>query len=160
MQMDRSAFDKMQTAPQRLKDAIKGLTPQDLQAFPIPGTWSIQQIVIHLVDSDLIIAERIKRIIAEPKPEIAAFDESLWTKNLFYHDQSVEDALALMELNRRQITRVLRKLDPALFDRVGFHSERGPLKLSQFVDAFDHHVDHHLKFIREKRAKLGKPLKD
>ena len=34
--------------------AIQGLDRADLLAFPVPGTWSIQQIVLHMMDSDLI----------------------------------------------------------------------------------------------------------
>ena len=36
-------------------------------AFPIPGTWSIQQIIMHLMDSDLIASDRMNfaKVIAE-----------------------------------------------------------------------------------------------
>ena len=37
-------------------------------AFPVPGKWSVQQLVMHMLDSDLVAGERMKRIIAEPRP--------------------------------------------------------------------------------------------
>ncbi|MEI8194638.1 MAG: DinB family protein, partial [Phycisphaerae bacterium] len=52
----------------KLGDAIQGLAPADFQATPVPGAWSIQQIVLHLMDSDLVASDRMKRIIAEENP--------------------------------------------------------------------------------------------
>ena len=58
----------------------------DLLAYPVPGSWSIQEIVIHLVDSDLILADRMKRIIAEDNPTLIGFDETQFTRNLHYNE--------------------------------------------------------------------------
>ena len=43
---------------------IRGLTAQELNSFPVPGTWSVQQVIFHLMDSDLICSDRMKRVIA------------------------------------------------------------------------------------------------
>src|SRR4051794_19041586 len=37
--------------------------------------------------------------------------------------------------------------------RTGQHSERGPLTLQNLVETFVNHVDHHLKFVQEKRER-------
>ncbi len=156
--MDRSAIEKIESGGDRLKASIKGLGEKELRAFPVPGTWSVQQIVIHLVDSDLVITDRIKRIIAEENPILQGVNETLWSNNLHYHEQSAEDAVALLTLNRRQIARVLRELPDSAFDRTGTHTDRGSMKLSEFVGFYEQHLVHHLKFIHEKREKLGKPI--
>jgi hypothetical protein len=49
----------------RLSQSIVGLTRDDLAALPVPGAWSIQQIVLHMMDSDLISSDRMKRVIAD-----------------------------------------------------------------------------------------------
>ena len=63
--MDRSWIERYAAGANVPAEAIRGLTPTDLNAFPVPGTWSIQQIVIHLMDSDLIGSDRMKRVAAE-----------------------------------------------------------------------------------------------
>jgi hypothetical protein len=156
--MDRAIIEQLEPAVDRLKNAVVGLSRADLTAFPVPGTWSIQQIVIHLADSDLMIADRIKRILAEDRPLLMNADESLWVRNLVCEEQSVEDALLLMKVNRRQLSRILRKLPDAAFDRAGVHSARGVVTAGGFVEVLNKHLDHHLKFIVEKRKMLGKPL--
>lgn len=156
--MNRSIIDEYEKSGDDLRMAVRGLERQDLVAFPVHGSWSIQQIVIHLMDSDLILADRMKRIIAEDNPALIGFDESRFAKNLHYHDQSVDDAVTIFELNRRNFAKVLHKLSDEAFDRIGTHNERGPLKLSDLLQGAVNHLKHHLKFIVDKREKLGKMM--
>src|SRR5688572_18934658 len=108
----------------KLRPAIAGLTRDDLVARPGPGAWSIQELVIHLVDSDFVGTDRVKRVIAEENPPLIAFDENRWIGSLHPHDQSLDDALALFEAGRRQMARILGRLPDAAFARTGQHSER------------------------------------
>lgn len=156
--MDRSLIDQYLKGSDDLRMAVRGLERDDLLAHPVPDTWSIQEIVIHLADSDLVISDRMKRVIAEDNPQLIGFDETRFAKNLFYADQSIEDAVNLFELNRRQMARVLLKLPEQAFNRVGMHNERGPLKLSDLLAGAVNHLRHHLKFIVDKREKLGKMM--
>jgi uncharacterized damage-inducible protein DinB len=142
----------------KLRPAIAGLSQQDLLARPGPGAWSIHELVIHVVDSDFVGADRMKRVIAESNPPLIGFDENLWIEHLSPQEQSLEDALTMFEAGRRQMTRILRQLPAAAFARTGQHSERGPLTLENLVQTFVTHVDHHLRFLQEKRQRLGKPL--
>jgi hypothetical protein len=143
---------------EKLRLAIKGLTQKDLVAFPIPGKWSILQVVIHLQDSDLIASDRMKRVIAEDNPTLIGFDESMFVANLAYHEQSAEDAVTLFDLNRKQFARVLRTLPDSVWTRVGTHNERGVLTLGHLLQTYTNHLEHHLKFIHEKRKAMGKEV--
>jgi uncharacterized damage-inducible protein DinB len=156
--MDRSLIDQYSKGGDDLRMAVRGLLREDLLAFPVPGTWSIQQIVIHLLDSDLVLAERMKRVIAENNPPLLEFDENLFVKRLFYDEQSIEDALAIFEINRRNFARVLAKLPDSAFDRIGTHSKRGPMKLADILTGSVKHLKHHMNFIVSKREQLGKMM--
>jgi hypothetical protein len=153
--MDRTLIEQYEKGGDDLKIAVRGLDAKDARAFPVPGKWSIQQLVIHLLDSDLIMADRMKCVIAEENPKLMPFDENLFVKNLNYDEQSIEDVVAIFHLNRRNFARVLKKLPDSAFDRIGTHSERGPLKLSGILAGAVNHLKHHLKFLVEKREKLG-----
>lgn len=156
--MDRSLINQYVKGSDDLRMAVRGVAREDLLAYPVPGTWSIQEIVIHLADSDLVISDRMKRVIAEDNPQLIGFDESKFVKNLHYPDQSVEDAVNLFELNRRQMGRVLAKLPDSAFSRKGTHNERGPMTLEDLLGGAVNHLAHHLKFIVNKREKLGKMM--
>lgn len=154
--MDTKLIDEFEHEHRKLRTAIAGLTPEQMKSFPIPGTWSIQQIVIHVVDSAIIGTDRMHRIIALDNPVIQAYDETQFTKNLHYHEQSVEEALAMLELNNRQAARLLRLLPPETFSRYGIHLEVGKITLEEMLRRCVVHVDHHLKFIEKKRAMVMK----
>jgi hypothetical protein len=76
--MDAKLIEEYEKGGDDLRMAVRGLEREDLLAFPVPGTWSIQQIVIHLLDSELVTADRMKRVIAEEKAALLSFDENRW----------------------------------------------------------------------------------
>ena len=144
-----------------LRTAIEGLTREDLRARPGPGgpgAWSIAELVIHLADSDAVAINRMKWVIAEDNPPLPGFDESAWARSLHNDEQSVADAVTLFEVNRRQFARVLRKLPAEMFARFGTHSERGKVTLLDLLKTYTGHLEHHLKFLYEKRKRMGKAV--
>ncbi len=137
---------------------IRGLSPQELTAFPVPGTWSIQQLVHHVLDSDLIAVHRMKRIIAEENPLLIGYDETLFAKKLGYERMDVAMACECFRLNRELMVQILRGLPEEAFTRTGVHNQYGKLTLLDLVKTYIKHLEHHETFLREKRARLGKPL--
>lgn len=135
-----------------LAEAIQGLTAEQLRSRPVRGTWSIQEIVLHLLDSDLVASHRMKRIIAEDNPRLEAYDESAFTARLHYHELDPALACEVFRLNRRLTAATLRELGPAEFERTGVHAEAGPVTLGVLVRSYAQHLEHHLRFLREKRA--------
>jgi hypothetical protein len=122
----------------------------------VPGKWSTQQVVIHMADAEIVHAHRLRRILAEDNPQYNEWHENEFAKNLFYHDQSAEDAVAIVELTRRQLARVLRKVPASALDRRGVHNRAGEQTARAVLEAAVNHLRHHVKFINEKRDALGK----
>src|SRR5208282_2438335 len=112
--MDRQVIDEFETAGEKLAKAIGGLTRKDLLWVPPPGAgigrWSIQQVVLHLMDDELVWTARMKTIIAEENPQILGFDESKFAANLCPEEQDAQAAVEILELNRRLFASILRKL--------------------------------------------------
>ena len=57
----------------------------------------------------------MRRHIAEDAPHAIGYDESRFANSLFYHDQSVDDAITIFDLNRRNFAKVLRSLPESAF---------------------------------------------
>jgi hypothetical protein len=156
--MDRKLIDEYEAGGPRLRRATVGLSPADLAARPGPGKWSILELVVHLTDSDCISIDRMKRMLTEDNPSLLYADETAYVDRLHTHDQSLEDALTLFEVGRRQFARVLRNLPDEAFERAGTHNRRGRVTVGAMVKDYIEHVDYHLKFLHDKRQRLGKPL--
>jgi uncharacterized damage-inducible protein DinB len=141
--------------PKKLRQAVAGMTREQLLARPIPGKWSTLEVVCHLADFDPILADRMKRVIAEDNPALLGADENKFAAALAYHERDLEEELRIIETTRSQLARILRKLQESALQRVGQHNERGPLTLEKLLSTTIGHVPHHVKFIYEKRLALG-----
>ena len=161
--MNRDLIDQYAHGGEKLSLAIRGLTRDDLlcpppQDEPTVGRWTIQQVVLHLADCEGVFADRIKRLLAEDNPTLLGFDENKWAAALHYNEQSGEDAVRLVELMRKQLAAVLRQVPESALQRTGTHTEAGKVTLEQVVKKANDHLEHHLKFIHAKRAKMGKEM--
>ena len=140
--------------PALLRRALAGMTPEQMAARPIPGKWSTLEVVCHLADYEPIYADRMKRVIALEEPSLLKGDPSLFAVRLAYANRVVEEELALIEVTRKQMARILRSLQPADFQRSGAHSRDGALTLEVLLRRITAHIPHHVRFIEEKKRAL------
>ena len=69
--------------------AASGLSPEYETARPGPGAWSIAQLVAHLLDADLVYAERMKRVIAEEGDTVRVVDGRVYVNDVPIPDEQV-----------------------------------------------------------------------
>jgi uncharacterized damage-inducible protein DinB len=150
-------IDEYLAGPRALRKAVVGMSREQLVARPVPGKWSTLEVVAHLADFDPILADRLKRVIAEDNPPLIGADQNRFQAALAYHDRDLEEELAIIERTRSQMARILRTLPDSALRRVGQHDERGPLTLEQLLSGAAKHIAHHLQFVTEKRKALGLP---
>jgi hypothetical protein len=148
---DSALIDEYLAGPDLLRRAIAGMTREQLLVRPIPGKWSTQEVVCHIADYEPIYADRMKRVVALKEPELLKGDPGLFAARLAYHQRNVEEELALVELTRKQMARILRQLKPEDFQRTGGHSRDGGLTLEALLQRITAHIPHHVRFIEEKR---------
>jgi hypothetical protein len=141
--------------PAILRKSVAGMTHEQLIARPIPDRWSTLEVVCHLADFEIVIADRIKRVIAENEPTMFNGDQDLFAARLAYQDREIEDELLLIELIRKQIARILGGLKESDYQRCGIHSEYGRLSLETIVQRVTSHIPNHVHFIEEKRAAMA-----
>jgi uncharacterized damage-inducible protein DinB len=153
--MDYAALiDDYLNGPQRLRDAIAGMTEEQIDATPVPGKWSTRQVICHIADFEPVYADRMKRALAEDEPTIFGGDPDAFAARLAYGQRDIEEELQMIESVRKHMARILRTLTADDFQRTVNHSEAGPLTLEKLLTNITNHIPHHVKFIDEKRAAL------
>ncbi len=140
--------------PATLRQAVAGLDAEALTARPVPGMWSILEVVCHLADSEQAYCHRMKRVIAEEKPLLPGYDETRFAASLAYHERDLEEELSLLESMRTQMVRVLRNVPESAWSRKGVHTEQGMMTLEDLLRTEAEHIPHHVTFIEEKRRAL------
>jgi DinB superfamily len=149
-------IDRYTAGPQMLRQAVAGMSDEQIRARPIAGKWSTLEVVCHLADFEVIGVDRLTAVIAEDEPTIPGRDEQKFAARLLYERRDLEEQLRLIELCRGHVTRILRTLTTADWQRVGIHTEAGRLTLEQLLTRSVKHIEHHVPFIHEKRKALGK----
>src|SRR6478735_5888533 len=130
-----------------LRQAVAGMTREQILARPIAGKWSTLEVVCHLADFDPILADRMKRVIAEDNPTLLGANENHFAAALAYHERDLDEELTIIERTRSQMARILRTVSPEALKRVGTHNERGPRTLEQLLITATNHIPHHVQFI-------------
>ena len=149
------AIDEIEAAPARLRAALQGLSPEQLDTAYRPGGWTVRQVVHHLSDSHLNAYVRFKLALTENEPTIKPYDEKRWAE---LHDgrmAPVETSLALLASLHQRWGLLLRSVKPDDFARCFRHPERGVLSLHWSLALYAWHGQHHIAHINTLRERMG-----
>jgi uncharacterized damage-inducible protein DinB len=147
-------IDEYSAGPGLLRDAIAGMTQKQIDARPIAGKWSTRQVLCHIADFEIVYVDRMKRVIAEQEPTFFSGDPDTFAAGLAYNSRVLEDELLVIESVRRQMASILRTLGVKDMQRIGNHSDDGPLSLATLLQGITFHLPHHVAFIEEKRKAM------
>lgn len=131
-----------------------GAAGAELDWTPAPGKWSVRQILCHMADSEIVGAERFRRIIAEENPAIVAYDQDAWARNLDWTRRRVAQAIETFRRLRAENYELLSDLPEAAYERAATHSERGRMTLGQMLEIYARHAEKHAAQIRDVRAQF------
>src|SRR3984893_11274470 len=149
-------IDEYLAGPGTLGKIVAGMSREQLTARPVAGKWSTLEVVCHLADFEPILADRMKRVLAEERPQLLSADEKRFAAVLAYHERDVEEELTIIEQTRRQLARILRVQPAEALTRVGVHNQAGPRTLEQLLTGATKHIIHHTQFIADKRHALAR----
>ncbi|MBI4875072.1 MAG: DinB family protein [Acidobacteria bacterium] len=131
--------------------AATGAAGSELDWTPGPGRWSVRQILCHLADSEMVGADRLRRIIAEENPTLVAYDQDAWARNLDYTRRKVSQALEMFRRIRSENYELLKDVPEPACERIGTHSERGRVTLRDMLETYAKHAEGHAAQIRAVR---------
>lgn len=137
-----------------IREAIDGMTDEEIAAKPVDDMWSTLEVVCHLADCEQFFADRMKRTAATDQPELMEVDGYRYNDAMDYQHHDLEEELQLIDATRRQMARTLRLLPRDAWNRVATLSDLGTLTLRHLVLHAINHVHHHLEYVKEKRKAL------
>lgn len=141
--------------PEMLQQSLEGLSDEQLDATPVPGTWSVRQVVCHLTDAEIVYADRIKRVLVEDNPTVFDWSPDLADGAEFCAGRRQAPALELIRSLREHVYEILADIDVEAWQRTAVHSTDGPITLESLLERITGHIPHHVEFIRQKRAAMG-----
>jgi hypothetical protein len=149
--------------PARLAEVVHGVPEEALLARARgPDTWSIQEIVLHVADSEIQGAYRVRKAWAEPGAIWPVYDQDVWTPVLG-HQHAGSDARAVsLDLYaglRRATLPLFERAEPADWRRAnGVHPNFGRITLRDLLSLYADHGERHVDQILAIRKLIGLPL--
>lgn len=150
----KRAIDEIAEAPARLRTAVEGLSPEQLDTPYRPGGWTVRQVVHHVPDSHLNSYCRFKLALTEEEPTIKAYHEDRWVELDDSRTAPIEISLAMLESLHTRWVLLLESLTPTDFARTFRHPEIGVVSLAQNACLYAWHGRHHTAHITSLRERM------
>jgi uncharacterized damage-inducible protein DinB len=152
----RSAFiTDVEETPGRLRHAVYGLAPFQLDTPYREGGWTVRQVVHHVADSHLNSYVRFKLAVTEHEPLIKPYDEKAWAELTDGAEGDVELSLDLVAALHRRWVLFLRSLKEEQFAFAFRHPERGLMTLDRTLALYAWHGRHHVAHVTSLRQRMG-----
>jgi hypothetical protein len=126
-----------------------------LTAHPISGKWSACEIVQHLADSEMNSAIRLRRLLAEDRPVIQAYDQEDYATRFKYNERDFAPALEAFRGARATTAQLLSRMSDEDWKREGWHPESGLYSTEQWLRIYAAHAHNHAAQIRRLKEAIS-----
>jgi hypothetical protein len=141
--------------PGRVRDAVAGLTADQLDTPYRPGGWTVRQLIHHLADSHLNAYIRTRLALTEDEPAIKTYEQDRWATLADARTAPPEWSLALLDALHARWSALLHALAPADFARTLRHPELGLMTIDGLLAMYSWHGRHHVAHITGLRQRAG-----
>lgn len=135
---------RLEETKTRLKDYIHTLNPDQLKLSYSTGKWTTKELLIHLIDAETVLFERLRRIISQDNVIVYGFEPDQWSNKLKYSSMSFELYLPVFEASRNAVIQLAKEHYQSSDSITFFHNETGLRTLKNEFDKVVIHCEHHL----------------
>lgn len=107
--------------PEKLREAVQGLTEEQLNSPYREGGWTIRQVVHHVADASMNAFIRTKLALTENTPTINPFEENDWAVTVEAKEAPVELSLSLLDGLQKRWALLLEHLAEQDFSKTVYH---------------------------------------
>jgi hypothetical protein len=115
----------------------------------------VVEVLAHLLDGEIALGFRIRKLAAEPGAAIMPWDQERWTPGLRHRRADARTVLAAFTALRADTLALVRRLTPAQRRAAGRHPEYGRLRVDQLLSHWAEHDLLHLEQIQATLKKLA-----
>jgi len=148
----RPVMATLAAAPRALGRALGRASRRTLARRPARGEWSATEVLGHLLDAEVTLGFRIRKLAAEPGGAVVAWDQERWTDGLRHRRADARRLAAAYGALRVANVDQVRRLSPAQRRAAGRHPEYGRLRVDEILA---HWAEHDLNHIEQIRAALA-----
>jgi uncharacterized damage-inducible protein DinB len=156
--INKSSIDnwikEIESLPQKLSAAVKGLKQDQLQTPYRPDGWTVQQVIHHIADSHMNAYIRFKLTLTEEKPMVKPYDEKLWAELPDTKLVDINVSLDLIKSLHERWIALLKQLNAEELNKEFLHPESGMKNLKETICHYAWHGNHHLAHITSLKQRM------
>jgi len=138
---------QISTYTARLRETVDSLSDDDLNKTYRDGSWTVQQLVHHIADSQLNMFQRLKMALTDDNPTVPNFDQDKWAvqpdTNL-----PVESSIKILEGINERIVSLANHITEEQLTRSFTHEINGKITVQTKLAKLSWHQEHHLAHIK------------
>jgi len=146
---------EIEQTPARLRAAVQGLSPKQLDTPYRDGGWTVRQVVHHVPESHMNAYMRFKLALTEDEPTIKPYDQDRWAELPDVKSTPIEVSLSLLDSLHDRWVHTLRAMQREEWKRTFRHPELGIVPLEKNLALYSWHGRHHVAHITELRKRMG-----
>jgi hypothetical protein len=132
-----------------LHGLLDGLNEPESLVHHAPYTWSLRQVVGHLIDSERVFGYRAMRIARRDATPLASFDENAYVRAANFDRWPLAELVDEFDLVRRSHLRLFAHLEPDAWLRRGIVLEHSAT-VRAFAYVIAGHAKHHLDIVHRR----------
>jgi hypothetical protein len=131
-----------------LQQVASAVKPEQIDQIHAPYGWTIRQVFAHCADAERVFGYRMLRFAAGDATELPGWDENLYADSRFGLGE-FPHLVSELELLRQTNLLLLRRLEPACWDRSGV-AEGKRLSVRALAWLTAGHLRHHLLIVQKR----------
>ena len=144
---DRDPIVSLAETPERLRAAVERLRQSDFDRNLAPGKWTVSQILVHLAQTELAFALRVRMALTTPRYVVQPLDQDDWMAREAHSDgRAAFQAYYALRLWSLDLYRGLSAADRAT---PSFHPEHGERTVEWLLALLAGHERHHTAQIEQ-----------
>lgn len=114
-----------------------------------PEKWSIKEVLLHIIDTERVMAYRAMRFARGDTKELVGFDQNLFAENADVSNRTIADLLAEFKSVRQASIFLFKYLTEEESKQIG-NASGFPVSVRALAAIIIGHAVHHLNVIKEK----------
>ena len=140
---DSRFLEEFRNQPDQLDELLAGLNSEESNQRHEPYTWSLKQVVGHLIDCERIFSTRALRIGVGDQTPIPGIDQNIYVENLDYESIDIGSLLAEFRSIRESNVLLAQRMSAENLNRKGIASDNAISAKANFYIMAGHFVYHY-----------------
>jgi hypothetical protein len=148
---EEDILDSLERQLEATLTLLRGVSEEEGAKRHAPYTWSVKEVVGHIIDAERIFAYRALRFARNDPAELPGFEENDYVREARFDRRSLADLVDELALVRRGNLLLFRNLDKDAWLRTGIASN-ARISVRALAYAVVGHERHHVNILRKRLA--------